>query len=207
MTEPALFHCWSQVGLISFSLRKKCFYSKLFWSAFSRVCTEHGEIRIISPYSVQMWENAEQNNSVYGHFQYNFKRLNYLSDVEFVTCIAKINFSSLMTSAKWLLTIRSYKTSASPIGRTEMISNSLQYSESVSSCTWNRLSSNSLQYIDKTSSYSAWNSSHFAALIRKFSNLMYDLKILLVKAISDLEGNAMLGEGCFSVTENCKGKL
>ena len=92
MTEPALFHCWSQVGLISFTLRKKCFYSKLFWSAFSRVWTEHGEIRIISPYSVRMLENAEQNNSVYGHFQYNFKRLNYLSDVEFVTCIAKSIF-------------------------------------------------------------------------------------------------------------------
>ena len=107
MTEPALFHCWSQVGLISFTLRKKCFYSKLFWSAFFRIWTEHTEIRIISPYSIRMWENAEQNNSVYGHFQYNFKRLNYLSDVEFVTCIAKINCSGLITSAKWLLTIRS----------------------------------------------------------------------------------------------------
>ena len=30
-----------------------CLYSELFW--------------IISPYSVRMWENADQNNSEYGH--------------------------------------------------------------------------------------------------------------------------------------------
>ena len=50
------------------SLRKKCSYSELFWSAFSRIQTEYAEIRSISPYSVQMRENADQNNSEYGHF-------------------------------------------------------------------------------------------------------------------------------------------
>ena len=35
------------------SLREKCSYSELFWSTFS-------------PYSVQKWENADQNNSEYG---------------------------------------------------------------------------------------------------------------------------------------------
>ena len=33
---------------------------------FSRI--EHGEILRFSPYSVQMRENTDQNNSEYGHF-------------------------------------------------------------------------------------------------------------------------------------------
>ena len=41
------------------SLCKKCPYSELFWS---------GEILRISLYSVWMRENADQNNSKYGHF-------------------------------------------------------------------------------------------------------------------------------------------
>ena len=53
------------------TLNKKCPYSELFWSAFSRIRTEYGEIRSISPYSVQMRENADQNNSEYGHFSRN----------------------------------------------------------------------------------------------------------------------------------------
>ena len=63
----------------------------------------------------------------------NFKRLNDLSDVEFVGGITKINFASSMTTVRWLLTLRFFKTSA--VVRTEMMSNSLQYSESVSSFT------------------------------------------------------------------------
>ena len=50
------------------SMRKKCPYSQLFWSAFSRILTEYGKIRSISPYSVRMPENTNQNNSEYGHF-------------------------------------------------------------------------------------------------------------------------------------------
>ena len=53
-------------GLIS--LHKKCPYSELFWSAFSRNWTEYGEIQSISLYSVWMQENADQNNSEYRHF-------------------------------------------------------------------------------------------------------------------------------------------
>ena len=45
------------------TLREKCPYSELFWSAFSHIRTEYGEILCISPYSVQMPENADQNNS------------------------------------------------------------------------------------------------------------------------------------------------
>ena len=50
------------------SLRKKCPYSKLFWSVFTRIWTEYGEILFISPYSVRMRESTDQNNSEYGHF-------------------------------------------------------------------------------------------------------------------------------------------
>ena len=35
---------------------------------FSRIWIEYGEILRISLYSVRMWENADQNNSEYGHF-------------------------------------------------------------------------------------------------------------------------------------------
>ena len=50
------------------SLHKMCPYLELFWSVFSRIRTEYGEIHHISTYSVRMWENTDQNNSEYGHF-------------------------------------------------------------------------------------------------------------------------------------------
>ena len=51
-----------------FALRENCLYSELFWSAFSCIRTEYRDIRSISPYSAQMRENADQNNSGYRHF-------------------------------------------------------------------------------------------------------------------------------------------
>ena len=56
------------VVLLFITLREKCQYSELFWSTFSRIWTEYGEIRSISPYLVRMQENADQNNSKYVHF-------------------------------------------------------------------------------------------------------------------------------------------
>ena len=50
------------------TLREKCPYSELLWSVFSHIRTAYGEIRSISPYSVRMRENADHNNSDYGHF-------------------------------------------------------------------------------------------------------------------------------------------
>ena len=47
-------------------LREK--YSEFFWSVFSHVRTEYGEILRISPYSVRMPENTDQKNSEYEHF-------------------------------------------------------------------------------------------------------------------------------------------
>ena len=61
--------------------REKCPHLELFWSAFSRIWTEYGEIlpispylsifslnARISPYSVRTSGNADQNNSEYEHF-------------------------------------------------------------------------------------------------------------------------------------------
>ena len=51
-----------------YPLHKKCLYSELFWSAFSCIRTDYGEIRSISSYSVRMRENADQNNSEHEYF-------------------------------------------------------------------------------------------------------------------------------------------
>ena len=50
------------------SLRKKWSYAELFWPAFSGIRTEKGEILCISPYSVRIRENVDQNYPKYGHF-------------------------------------------------------------------------------------------------------------------------------------------
>ena len=55
-------HCMKSVQIRSF-----------FWSAFSRIRTEYGEILRISPYSARMRENTDQKNSVFGHFSRNGK--------------------------------------------------------------------------------------------------------------------------------------
>ena len=57
------------------SLLKKCPYLELLWSAFFHIWTEYREILRISPYSVRMLENADQNNSEYGHFSRNILRI------------------------------------------------------------------------------------------------------------------------------------
>ena len=49
-------------------LHEKCPYSQLFWSAFPGIWTEYEEALCISPYSVRMRENADQNNYEYGRF-------------------------------------------------------------------------------------------------------------------------------------------
>ena len=50
-------------------LREKFPYSELFWSVFSRIWTDYGEILILrDTHSVRMRENTDQNNSEYVHF-------------------------------------------------------------------------------------------------------------------------------------------
>ena len=61
------------------SLREKCLYSELFWSAFSRIRTEYGEILRISPYSIRMRENVDQNKSEYGYFLRSVYSVNFLT--------------------------------------------------------------------------------------------------------------------------------
>ena len=53
----SLRHCVKSVQIRSY-----------FWSVFSRIRTEYGEILRISPYSVRMLENTDQKNSVFEHF-------------------------------------------------------------------------------------------------------------------------------------------
>ena len=63
-----VFKCEKYNKLTIRSLREKCPYLELFWFIFSRIRTEYGEIHRISPYSVRIRENADQNDSEYGHF-------------------------------------------------------------------------------------------------------------------------------------------
>ena len=53
------------------ALRKTYPYLELFWSIFSRIRTEYGEILRFSRYSVRIRENTDKNNSKYGHFSLN----------------------------------------------------------------------------------------------------------------------------------------
>ena len=48
---------------LTLSLRKKCLYLEFFWSVFSRIWTEYGEIRSISPYAVRMRENTDRKTA------------------------------------------------------------------------------------------------------------------------------------------------
>ena len=61
------------------TLRKKCSCSELFWSVSSRIRIEYEEIQSISLYSIQMWENTDQNNSEHGHFSRRKKLSNFIS--------------------------------------------------------------------------------------------------------------------------------
>ena len=54
--------------LLTLKLRKRYPYPEFFWSVFSRIGTEYGEILLISSYSVQILENTDQKNSEYAHF-------------------------------------------------------------------------------------------------------------------------------------------
>ena len=52
------------------SLREKCpnTIQSFFWSVFSYIRTEYGDLRSKSPYSIWMQENTDKKNSVFGHF-------------------------------------------------------------------------------------------------------------------------------------------
>ena len=48
-------------------LREECPYSEVFYTLFSRIRTEYGEILRITPYSARMWKNADQKIPEYGY--------------------------------------------------------------------------------------------------------------------------------------------
>ena len=115
---------------MTLSLPEKCTYSELFWSAFSCIQTEYGEIFRVSLYSVQIRENTDQNNSECGYFlrsvffssflwalsvgifHFCFSRpskfnsmgspsLHYVLVYNIHTCMLKITLSSLLTSVSF----------------------------------------------------------------------------------------------------------
>ena len=51
---------------ILYSLREKCPYSEFFWSVFSPIQIEYGDILCISSYLFQVRENTHQKNFEYG---------------------------------------------------------------------------------------------------------------------------------------------
>ena len=53
------------VIMVCYSLRKRCPYLEFFWSVFSRIGTEYGDLLCKSPYSVQRRENTGQKNYKY----------------------------------------------------------------------------------------------------------------------------------------------
>ena len=50
------------------TLRKNCPNTEFFWSILSIIWTEHGDVWSKSPYSVQMRENTDQKDSLFGYF-------------------------------------------------------------------------------------------------------------------------------------------
>ena len=72
----------------------KCPYSELFWSAFSRIRIEYGEIRSIAPHSVQMWESAGQNNSEYKHYAVPVSNIHCFSIIYIWTATVLLNINN-----------------------------------------------------------------------------------------------------------------
>ena len=63
-----------------------------FWSLFSHIWIEYGEILRISPYSVRMRENTDQTNSEYG----------YLLRSEDVSPSKNLPFMKFILKEEWL---------------------------------------------------------------------------------------------------------
>ena len=80
-----------------------CPYSELFWSVFSRIWTEYREIRSISPYSVQIWESADQNNSEYGHFSRSVDL--FVDTILLMTYLEIIKIDNLLNERAYLINV------------------------------------------------------------------------------------------------------
>ena len=77
---------------------KKCPYLELFWPALSHIQKEYEEIRNISPYSVRMRENADQNNFEYEQFSRSGMYIRRLYDVLYILWISlRFNLGVIFT--------------------------------------------------------------------------------------------------------------
>ena len=86
-----------------------CPFLKLFWSVFSHIRTEYGEIWSTSSYSVRMLENTDQNNSKYGHFS----RSDRCTDIGRLRC--KSLFTTLDTKQKMKFPIKDFSSKCDQI--------------------------------------------------------------------------------------------
>ena len=68
LVNKQIVFCIKVSNHYTLTVREKCPDSEVFWSVFSRLLTEYGERKSISPYLVRMRENTGQNNFKYGHF-------------------------------------------------------------------------------------------------------------------------------------------
>ena len=80
-----------------YSLCKICLYLELFWSIFPRIWTEYAEIRSTSPYSVEMRENTDQNNSEYGHISRSDYKNCFSNMLVLVTCLKSLSSAYLLS--------------------------------------------------------------------------------------------------------------
>ena len=63
-------------------LLEKCPYSNFFRPVFSLIRTEYGDIKSVSQYSVQLWENMNQQKHKYGHFSRSAKHKGFYTFAE-----------------------------------------------------------------------------------------------------------------------------
>ena len=82
------------------NLHKNCPCSELFWSAFSRIRIEYGEIR--SNYRGKYEENTDQNNFEYGHFLRSVIFSNFLSLPD---AWSKLSTFYWLLEEKWIIRI------------------------------------------------------------------------------------------------------
>ena len=95
------------IFLKNYSLRKNCPCSEFFWSVFSRIRTEYGDLRSKSPYSFRMRETTNQKNSKYRHFLRNdYKTLYPLEKARKLICNLKIMTSTKIINFQKLISIQ-----------------------------------------------------------------------------------------------------
>ena len=63
----------------------------------SRIRTEYGDLQSKSPYSVAIWENAGQKNSVFGHFSHSANQQKFIDILKSTDILYYIQ-ASIITS-------------------------------------------------------------------------------------------------------------